>query len=45
MNLVLADHAEAFAETVRTAYAKAQGTTPDIHICHAADGARGWNVA
>ena len=44
VNLVRADQADAFAETVRTAYARAQGTTPDIHICHAADGAQGWNV-
>ncbi|MGC8643860.1 MAG: galactokinase [Isosphaeraceae bacterium] len=45
VNLVLAERADSFAETVRTAYARKQGTTPDIHICHAADGARGWSVS
>ena len=39
VNLVRADQAEAFAEEVRTAYARRTGVTPDIHICHAADGA------
>ncbi len=39
VNLVRADQAEAFAEAVRTAYAHATGQVPDVHICHAADGA------
>jgi len=41
VNLVLASEAEAFAESVRHDYAKRTGTTPEIHICHAADGASG----
>ena len=38
VNLVAADQAEAFAEAVRTGYAGGPGS-PDIHVCHAADGA------
>jgi galactokinase len=41
VNLVQAQHADAFAEAVRTGYAHARGITPDVHICHAADGAFG----
>ena len=41
VNLVTADRAEDFAESVRAGYARRTGTTPDIHICRAADGARG----
>lgn len=41
VNLVEAQHAEAFAEAVRTGYTRARGITPDVHICHAADGAFG----
>jgi galactokinase len=44
VNLVQADRADTFAEAVRTAYARQQGTTPDVHICHAADGAQGWEL-
>jgi galactokinase len=39
VNLVRAGEAEAFAEAVRSDYEVATGTVPDIHICHAADGA------
>jgi len=39
VNLVEPDQAEAFAEAVRTGYATRTGLIPDIHICHAADGA------
>jgi galactokinase len=41
VNLVQAQHADAFAEAVRSKYARARGITPDVHICHAADGAFG----
>jgi galactokinase len=41
VNLVQAQHADAFAEAVRTGYARTRGITPDVHICHAADGAFG----
>ena len=44
VNLVRADQAEAFAEIVRTTYARRLGVTPDIHICHAADGAAGRDL-
>ncbi len=39
VNLVQPDQAEAFAEAIRSGYAQRTGLTPDIHICHAADGA------
>jgi galactokinase len=39
VNLVRAEEAEAFAASVRAAYERQTGTAPDIHICHAADGA------
>jgi len=41
VNLVRADQSQAFAEVVRTTYARRLGVTPDIHICHAADGGAG----
>jgi galactokinase len=41
VNLVNADQAESFAEMVRATFARRLGVTPDIHICHAADGAAG----
>lgn len=41
VNLVEASRADEFAEAVRTGYARSQGATPDIHVCHAAEGARG----
>ena len=39
VNLVAPDQADAFAESVRSGYSQRTGLTPDIHICHAADGA------
>ena len=44
VNLVRAEHADDFAEAVRTAYARRTGTTPEIHICRAADGAFGRDL-
>ena len=45
VNLVRADRAGAFAEAVRTAYALKTGSVPDVHICHAAEGAEGRAVS
>jgi galactokinase len=45
VNLVRSDQAGPFAESVRGSYARATGVTPDVHVCHAADGAHGLNVA
>ncbi|QEH33184.1 Galactokinase [Aquisphaera giovannonii] len=45
VNLVRADLAGPFAESVRSAYSQATGVTPDIHVCHAAEGARGMSVS
>jgi galactokinase len=45
VNLVQADLAEAFAESVRATYARTQHSTAEVHICHAADGAQGWLVS
>ncbi|WP_165219240.1 galactokinase [Aquisphaera insulae] len=45
VNLVRSDQAGPFAESVRSAYSRATGVTPDIHVCHAADGARGLALA
>lgn len=42
VNLVEPDRADAFAESIRTGYAARTGLTPDVHICHAADGASTW---
>jgi len=39
VNLVAADAAAAFAEAVAAGYARKTGTTPDVHVCRAADGA------
>ena len=39
VNLVEPDHADAFAEAIKSGYAARTGLTPDVHICHAADGA------
>jgi galactokinase len=39
VNLVLADQADAFAEGVRAEYARRTGIVPDVHVCHAAEGA------
>jgi galactokinase len=44
VNLVKAEHAGDFAEVVRTTYFRKTGTMPEIHICHAADGASGHNI-
>ncbi len=41
VNLVLADHSDAFAEAVRQDYARRTGTVPAVHVCHAAAGATG----
>lgn len=41
VNLVHADQADGFAEAVRTHYARNTGVTPEIHVCHSADGAFG----
>ena len=45
VNLVRADRAGDFAEAVRTRYARETGITPDIHVCRAADGAFGQDLA
>jgi galactokinase len=44
VNLVQADRAAAFAESVRTDYARRTGLVPDIHVCRAADGAFGRDL-
>lgn len=41
VNLVQADQAQAFAESVRSGYACRQGLEPAIFVCRAADGASG----
>jgi galactokinase len=45
VNLVQIDQATAFGEAVRAGYHRKQGIMPDIHICHAAEGALGRDVA
>ncbi len=45
VNLVKADQAEAFSEAVRSRYASRQGIEPAIHICRAAEGAKGGVLA
>ena len=44
VNLVRAECAADFAETVRTAYSSKTGITPEIHVCGAADGALGRDL-
>jgi galactokinase len=44
VNLVVSERAPEFAEAVRTTYARKTGTTPEIHICRAADGAYGLDL-
>jgi galactokinase len=44
VNLVRPQDAEAFAESVRTDYARHFGIVPEIHICHAAEGALGETI-
>ena len=39
VNLVRSADANAFAESVRTGYSHRTGLVPDVHVCHAADGA------
>jgi len=39
VNLVAAEHSEAFASQIWEHYSKATGIQPDIYICSAADGA------
>ena len=39
VNLVRSEDADAFAESVRTGYDRRTGLIPDVHICHAAEGA------
>jgi galactokinase len=39
INLVEQEHAVAFAEALGARYAAQTGITPEIHICHASDGA------
>ncbi len=39
VNLVESGSAEAFADAVRTGYASRAGIVPDVHVCHAAEGA------
>ena len=41
VNLVASDRADDFAEAVKAGYSRRTGTAPDVHICHAADGAEG----
>jgi galactokinase len=45
VNLVRPELAESFARAVRSAYIEKTDTEPDIHICHAADGAFGLDLA
>ncbi len=45
VNLVEADQAAAFAESVTRAYAQRSGVVPEVHICRAADGAQGERLA
>ncbi len=44
VNLVRVDQAGAFAESVCTAHSRKLGITPEIHICHAAEGALGREI-
>ena len=39
VNLVQADQAKSFADSLGTRYAASTGITPQIHICHASGGA------
>jgi galactokinase len=45
VNLVQAGRAGDFAEAVRARYARDTGITPEVHVCHAADGALGRDLA
>ena len=44
VNLVRADRAGDFAESVRARYARETGVMPDVHVCRAADGAFGRDL-
>jgi galactokinase len=44
VNLVRSEAADDFAESVRTGYDRRTGLVPDVHICHAADGASGLRL-
>jgi galactokinase len=44
VNLVRAELADDFAEAVRATYSRNTGTTPEIHVCRAADGAFGLDL-
>ena len=44
VNLVVAGAAEDFAESVRAGYARRTGIVPDVHVCHAAEGAAPWTA-
>jgi len=44
VNLVRAEDARAFSETVSAGYAERTGTIPKVHICHAATGAFGRDL-
>ena len=39
INLVEQEHAEAFAKSLGERYAAKTGIVPQIHVCHASDGA------
>jgi galactokinase len=39
VNLVKTEDAEAFADSLKSGYDRRTGLVPDVHICHAADGA------
>ena len=39
VNLVRSEEAQEFAESLRTGYDRRTGLIPDVHICHAAEGA------
>lgn len=41
VNLVKAEAADAFAESVASGFARRTGVVPDVHVCRATDGARG----
>lgn len=45
VNLVVAQDAEAFADSVRSGYARRTRIEPEIHICCAAEGATGGSLA
>jgi len=44
VNLVEPERATEFAEAVRSSYRRVTGVDPDVHICRAAEGARGEDL-